>query len=213
MNYLEFQKKYQDVPILYSRDLVKRVRNPQAMRNQLRRWRGKGLLLKLRKGAYVLSGPACRRPDIHWIANCLYGPSYLSLEYALSFYGLIPERAADIVSVTTLKTMRFQNDLGSFVYRHVQPEAFQGFRSAGSGAAHFFMAEPEKAVVDFLYFHLAAFGGDAGEVGKVLKESYRFQNIESLNEKKLVRWAGLFGNSKLKRVVSGVCRLIREESK
>lgn len=67
----------------------------------------------------------------------------------MNFYGLIPEGVADMTAVTTRKTMRFENTLGRFIYQHIKPAAFRGFRTMGSGPNAFFMAEPEKAVVDF----------------------------------------------------------------
>ena len=211
MKYLEFQKKYRHFPIIYSRDLVRPAKSLQVMRNQIRRWQAKWLIEKLRRGIYILSagGPEQSRPDANWIANRLYEPSYLSLETALAFYGLIPEKVTELVSITPRKTMQFENKIGHFVYRHVKPVVFRGFQTAGEGEFAFFMAEPEKAVVDFLYFHLSDFKGNAKEI---LKESYRFQNIEGLKKKKLLGWCKLFQVRKLTRVVATFCAMIDEES-
>ena len=207
MNYLKFHQKYRDRPLLLSREVLRGVRNPQVLRNQLNRWQDKKLLLKLRRGAYVFMTEA--RPDRSWIANKLYEPSYLSLEYALDFYDLIPDRVADVTSLTTLKTMRFENKLGHFIYRHVNPRVFRGFRQMGDAKLLFFMAEPEKAVVDFLYFKLPVFKKGTAQI---LKESFRFQNYENLDPGKLKRWADLFENAKLTRVIDELCRMIRRES-
>lgn len=207
MNFIEFQRKYKNAPLIYSRDVVREAPNhEQAVRNQLGRWRTRKLLLKLKKGVYVLRGEA--GPDLNWIANRLYEPSYISLEHALSFYDLIPERVADITSVTTLKTKTFQNELGNFVYRHLKLEAFRGFKKAGAPKLPFFIAEPEKALVDFLYFNLPVFGR---EPVTVLKESYRFQNYEDLDKGKLRRLGELFGSAKLMRVLDKVCQMVEKE--
>ena len=208
MNYIEFHRKYKDRPLVLSRDVLKGLPDPQAMRNQLGRWQDRKLLSKLRRGVYVFTAEV--KPDVSWVANRLYEPSYLSLEYALSFYDLIPEKAADITSVTTLKTMRFKNKLGYFLYRHVKPEVFRGFRKMGDAKLPFFMAEPEKAVVDFLYFKLPVF--IKKETREILKESYRFQNYEDLDPRKLRRWAKLFQNAKLAKVTNEFCRMVREDS-
>jgi hypothetical protein len=58
------------------------------------------------------------------IANPLYGPSYISLEYALSYYGLIPERVESITSVTTKRSKKFITPLGSFSYEHIPLKAY-----------------------------------------------------------------------------------------
>ena len=207
MNYIEFQRKYKDKPVILSRDVVRQAKDPQAMRNQLGRWQARKLLLKLKRGVYIFA--AEEKPDVHWIANSLYEPSYLSLEYALSFYGLIPERVVDVTSITTLKTMHFKNELGHFVYRHVKPEVFRGFKKMGDNKLSFFMAEPEKAVVDFLYFKLPVL---KKQTEIVLRESYRFQDYEDLDQKKLKMWAKLFGNAKLDRVTGEFCRMIKQDS-
>jgi len=146
--------------------------------------------------------------DKNYAANVIYGPSYLSLEYALSFYGLVPERVTDITCVTTLKTAVFDNPLGRYVYQHIKPEAFRGFISMGEFPSRFFMAGPEKAVVDFLYLNLGKFKGNTVEL---LKESYRFQNVEDLDQAKLSAWGKLFKVKKLTGVIRDFCRWIDEE--
>jgi len=207
MNFIEFQTAYKDQPILYSRDLIRSGRHPQQVRNQLGRWLAKDYLLKLKKGVYTLKGSA---PDSNWLANSLYEPSYISLEYALNFYGLIPERVADVTSITTLKTKTFRNEIGNFVYRHIKPPVFRGFVQARSGRLSYFIAEPEKALVDFLYLNLPLFKQTG--IDSVLKESLRLQNVEALDPLKLRLWAKLFDNVKLTRVIGAVYRIVSEES-
>ena len=80
------------------------------------------------------------------------------MEYALNFYGLIPEKVADLTSVTTKKTTRFSAQEGTFIYQHIKPGAFRGFKTFKDEAnLTFFMALPEKAVVDFIYLNLEKF--------------------------------------------------------
>ena len=145
--------------------------------------------------------------DNNVIANVLYEPSYLSLEYALNLYGTIPEAVADVTSVTTRKTMRFTNELGIFIYQKIKPQAFRGFKKMGEGRNSFFIAEVEKAVVDFLYLNLGRFDNNTREV---LEQSYRFQNIEELNPQRLVELGRLFKTKKLMRVVRDLIRWIEE---
>ena len=118
MKYLEFQNKYRHFPIIYSQDLVRPAKNLQVMRNQIRRWQAKGLIEKLRRGIYILpaGGPEQSRPDANWIANRLYEPSYLSLETALAFYGLIPEKVTELVSITPRQTMQFKKKNRQFFF-------------------------------------------------------------------------------------------------
>lgn len=208
MDFLQFKRQFQNQRIILSQDIVRGLKNPQALRNQLTRWQKKGLLVHLRKGMYILNAED-RKADIDQtiIANILYQPSYISLEYALNFYGLIPEAVSDVTSVSTRKTSTFNNELGVFRYQHIDPKAFRGFKKAGEGKNTFFMAEAEKAVVDFIYLNLGQFQGNTREV---LEASYRFQNIESLNTKKLLELACFFGNEKLNRTIKDLANWVKE---
>jgi predicted transcriptional regulator of viral defense system len=201
MKYKDFKKQVLNWPVIFSRDVVSSGKSGQAVRNQLERWRKSGRVIRLKKGVFILADDD-RKVELPrpYLANQLYGPSYVSLEYALSYYGLIPERVNDITSVTSRKTMRFTNEAGTFIYRHVKPKAYRGFDMAeGESALRFFIAEPEKAVVDFLYFNLDKFAYD--DPG-VFEESYRFQNTERLDMKKVRRFAGIFENKKLVKIAS-----------
>ena len=208
MTFSQFRKQFQESPLILSRDMVGFVKNPQVLRNQFTRWAKKGWLIGLRRGVYLLNKND-RKIDMdnNMIANVLYEPSYLSLEYALNFYGIIPEAVADMTSVTTRKTMRFSNELGNFIYQKIKPQAFHGFKKTGERKNSFFIAEAEKAVVDFLYLNLSQFSTN---VRDILEHSYRFQHIEGLNPRRLIKLGGLFKSKKLMRVIKGLVHWIEE---
>lgn len=212
MDYTEFKNKHSKLPVITSRDAVHLEKGGQAMRNQLSRWRRRGLILEIKRGVYVLNKDDRKvEPSRIFLANRLYGPSYVSLEYALSFYGLIPERAADVTSVTTKKTSRFKNSFGAFVYRHIKPRAFRGFKSAKDEAGlPVFIAEPEKAAVDFIYLNLSKFTKPEKER---FAQSFRFQNTEKLSVKKVMFYAGLFKNHRLFIAAKGFCAFIKENKR
>jgi len=118
----------------------------------LSRWVKSGKLMRIRRGVYELIYPRRHSvPDL-FIANKLYSPSYISMETALSRYGLIPEVAMECISITVKTSRMFKNEYGSFVYHSVQPEAFTGYRTENNNGFEVLIAEPEKAVVDYLYF-------------------------------------------------------------
>jgi len=213
MNYNQFKNKFKDLPLIMSRVcVVEAGKNAQAIRNQLSRWQKNGLLIKLRRGAYLLNKNDRKiTPSRYFIANQLYAPSYISLESALSFYGLIPERVSDTTSVCSKKTARFKNELGVFIYQQIKNEAFKGFKAVkGQDGASFFIAEPEKAVVDFLYLNRNKLSKSAKDV---FERSYRFQNLETLRQKKIIESAKVFHNSKLSMLARGFCEFIKEQAK
>lgn len=212
MNYLEFKKKIQERPVFLSQDLEMFKEDKQVLRNQIGRWQKKGLLINLKKGVYLLNKYDRKiSPSRVFIANQLYSPSYISLEYALSFYGLIPERVVDVTCVTARKTQQFRNEFGLFIFRHIQKDGFTGFCvEKDEEGLPYFIASPEKAIVDFLYFNLNIFKKD---FLKVFKENLRFQNTAPLKKDKILSLARLFKNKKLTDVSKEFCEFIREENR
>ena len=90
----------------------------------------------------------------HLLAGAIYGPSYLSFEYALSHYGFIPERVYVYTSATYGKKKKklYKTDFGVFLYRDV-PECIypEGLRLEKEGKRYYQIASPEKALCDKLY--------------------------------------------------------------
>ncbi|MBU3942458.1 hypothetical protein KKA24_00575, partial [Patescibacteria group bacterium] len=170
----------------------------------------KKLLVRLKRGVYLLNANDRKiNPSRAYIANQLYTPSYVSLEYALKFYDLIPERVSDLTGITTRKTLWLKNEAGTFIYQHIKPQAFRGFKALKDEAAlTFFIAEPEKAVVDFFYLNLEKFEGADEEV---FEESYRLQNVEMLKARKVMKFAELFDSGKLMRLSQSFCKFIKKE--
>lgn len=123
-------------------------------RNNLTRWCRKGRLVKLRNQYYAFSECASMPDFARYVANRIYAPSYISLHSALSFYGMIPEEVVQVTSVTTLKTARFQNDLGTFHYQNVKTPLYFGYeiKTTQNGRGILF-ATPEKALLDLLYLN------------------------------------------------------------
>ena len=209
MNFNSFKAKYQKYPLLFSRDIYKDENTLQNDRNQLNRWVKSGLIVRLKRGVYLLNEQDRKiATDAGYIANNLYEPSYVSLEYALSFYGIIPEAVKDVTSVSTQKTMYIENELGNFVYQHIKPEAFRGFKNLKVGSLDVLIADPEKAIVDLVYLHLANFKSN---VRGMFEEFYRFQNLNDLDAEKLMVFAAMFCSKKLKEVIEILCEMVDEE--
>lgn len=89
-----------------------------------------------------------------YVANAIYGPSYLSFNTALSYWGLIPEGVYSFTSATTrkLKKKTYSNHLGTFTYRDVPPTAYPyGIKIINNEEYPFMIASKEKALCDKLY--------------------------------------------------------------
>ncbi len=113
------------------------------------RYTKKGFLCRLKRGLYISTN---RMPSPWLIANQLYKPSYISLESALSYHGLIPESVFSVTSITTKTTREFEAGDRLYLYRTIKRQAFCGYRSVEIGGEPILIAEREKALADYCYF-------------------------------------------------------------
>ena len=111
-----------------------------------------GQLIRLKRGLYVVSSEVSGKPvNACLCANHIYGPSYVSQQWALRWYGLIPERVYTMTSVTTKRTRMFENSLGRFTYEQVKSEYFAiGVNGVEEDGITFMMASREKALCDLI---------------------------------------------------------------
>jgi predicted transcriptional regulator of viral defense system len=119
---------------------------------QLTLWLKNGYIERVKRGFYVF---ADRKNELtpFEVAFFLYEPSYISLESALSIHGLIPDMVQSVVSVATKPTRRFTNTYGHFIYHTVSPKFFFGSVPKNGKYGKYLMATPEKAIIDYAYFH------------------------------------------------------------
>ncbi len=137
---------FDDLSLLYTKE------TRGNLRKLMYRWKQKGWISPLKKGLYELAYPKrLNIPDL-FIANKLYQPSYVSLETALSYHGIIPEVAMAVTSLTTKPTRQYRNEHGLFLYRTIRPKAFNGYYVEKVRGYDVLIAEPEKAFIDYLYF-------------------------------------------------------------
>ena len=108
-----------------------------------------GLFLKLRNNFYALKDS---HPPLFGIANKLYQPSYISLESALSHYGIIPEVVYAVTSVTPKPTREFKTPKSVFSYQRIKKSVFCGYSPVTIEGSVVLLADPEKALADYLYF-------------------------------------------------------------
>jgi len=110
-----------------------------------------GHIIRVKKGLYVFGpkysiGPYCKET----LANLIYGPSYISLEYALAFYGLIPERIEVVTSITNKRNKLFKTPVGIFSYKYIPLQKYSlGVTQLQLDEVHkIIIATKEKALAD-----------------------------------------------------------------
>lgn len=131
-------------------DCLKNYKNPRVKLNDLLK---KKVLIRVKKGIYVFGENVASSPySFEVLANMVYGPSYVSLEWACQFYRLIPEKVTTVTSVTPKRSREFQTPLGLFTYDHLAYDAYSvGFNLVKFTARQqALMASKEKALTDLL---------------------------------------------------------------
>lgn len=173
---------------------------------QLYRWRRAGKVVELRRGIYALAEPY-RKVPLHGpaVAGHIYHPSYLSLEWALSFHGLVPEKAGTFTSVTTRERRTFTNPLGRFTYRTVQPELFFGHSVRHIMGTEVRMATPEKALLDYWYL-------STGEWTVSRMQAMRFDPSALENEDRLQSVVNSADRPRLRRALAAWKEYVQLES-
>lgn len=192
MQFIEFQKQLINHPIFSLLDIQKAF--PDFSRRQLNRWKEKGYLIKIRQGYYSLLEKDLDRNFLLYVSNRIYSPSYISLEMALSYYNLIPEEVFQITSVCTKKTMDYQTDIGNFIYRHIKPSIYFGYKLIEYDKQHNIMiAEPEKALLDYFYLNPRISSWDDFIETRINQDEFNSQ----INLKTFKNYLSNFGNISL----------------
>lgn len=174
----------------------------------------KGLIQSIKKGLYVV-GPALsidRRPEPFLLANHILGPSYVSVETALSYYGLIPERVYEITSMTTQAPRKFNTPLGNFTYTRLPlPYYSFGIRCEKLADDQYAMvASAEKALCDKIITTSGLLFRSKKAASEFLLENMRMDEdvLKQLNIKEMGTWIkGTLKEESLSMVVSAIQEL------
>jgi len=179
--------------------------SPAEAGKQLSRWVKSGKLIQLRRGLYLLSEPYRKtQPHPFYLANKLQRGSYVSLQSALEYYGLIPEYVPAVTSITTRRSQTLATPLGNFIFRHVKSELFFDYVQIDMGGKQLaFVATPEKSLLDLLYLT------PSSDNPSYLRE-LRLQNLENLNIERLKSLASQTRSRKLIRATGILEDLLRE---
>jgi hypothetical protein len=169
-----------------------------------------GAVIRVKKGIYVFGERYKRRPfSTEVLANMICGPSYISLDYALHYYGLIPERVEAVTSVTVSRSRRFSTPVGLFIYHSVPMRAYPiGLDQIElDGGRSFLIAIPEKALADKIQADRGTAIRTQAEMRIYLLDSLRIdpEGLRKLNSETISQIADQYRSRKL-RLLSGLVR-------
>ena len=171
-------------------DLLKDYQRPNDKISELIK---AGKLTAVKNGLYV-SGPKMKlvRPEPFLVANHLRGPSYVSMETALSYWGLIPERVYEVSSVTTKSSRAYKTPLGAFTYMHSPlPYYAFGIKSVSLTQRQVaLIASPEKAVCDKIIQTSGVLLRSTKQAKEFLLDDLRIdeESLRQLNIKAMTSW-------------------------
>lgn len=167
-----------ETPYIDAQTLLSLLTDYRKPRERISRMVKNEELIRLKNGFYLIADKIGQGPNRHipyeQVANLLYGPSYVSLEWALSFYGMIPERVHTITSMTLGKDKEYHTPVGDFVYYRLSPDSYSiGItqKKAPDFVGGFLMASPEKALADIVF--KTCKGLDKDQLKRELLESKR----------------------------------------
>lgn len=193
-------------PILETGLLLAGPQNPAYIHRQLAAWVNGGKLWQLRRGLYVPTTPYQKvTPHPFLVANRLVPGSYVSLQTALAYFGLIPEYAPGVTCVTARKPGGWNTPFGEMIYRSIRRDFIFGYRRILVAQEQFaFVATPEKALLDLVCLEP---GGDQ----RAYLSSLRLQNVDRIDPEYLLALATRMKKPKLMRAAMTIIELYEEE--
>lgn len=160
------------------------IANRNTLYKKIQRLEEKQLIKRIIKGKYrFLLGSA----NDFVLANYFCHPSYISLESALSFYGIITGFSYKITSLTTKKSRSFDIDKKEFCYSQINKNFFWGYEKKDN----FLIADKEKALLDYIYFSL-----------KGLRDlDWKEIELNEIDKSKLINYGRRLKNKKLLKII------------
>lgn len=177
---------------------------PDSRYSKVKRLHAQGALLHIRRGLYCFTDRVGHRSAVHpyELAQHIYGPSYISLESALSFHQLIPERTLTVTSVAVKRSRQFMTPIGQFSFIHLPTTNFYvGVERIEENGHIFFMAKPWKAICDYVY----CYKKDWKSLDP-LRDSLRIDidQLPALREEEIKLFEDYYHHSRMSRFLEGV---------
>lgn len=178
----------------------------------LKRALNAGEVIRIHRGLYCLAPKYLRRkPDPLVFAQLIHGPSYISLETALSYHGWIPEAVYAITSASMDRAREFETPLGHFSFTRIPQKVLytevtriekqNGSETGLRAGENFLIASPLKSLADYVYAHRL----DWASIGPVV-ESLRVDesSLKSINLEIIDRLIDNYFSRRVRRFLKGL---------
>jgi hypothetical protein len=186
--------------------ILDELKNYASPKNKLSRMAKSGEIVQIVKGLYETD----YNTPPYLLAGSIYGPSYISFDFALSFYGLIPEKAQAVTCATfeKKKKKKYETPFGLFAYQDIPSGVFPLYvRICKEGDYYYRMALPEKALCDKLYTLSSV--RNVKELSTLLFEDLRIdeQEFQKLNAEIIQDLSEKYHATNIKKLCSLLRRL------
>jgi hypothetical protein len=201
---MEKKLLYSQATYLTSSYLVSLFDSHKAPKQKINDLIHKGELLRVKQGLYLLGPDYQRSYSKEVLAGMIYGPSAISLEYALSFHNLIPERVEAVTSICFKRDKSFKTAVGDFTYRYISDKRYSiGIEHHQTPLGNFLMASPEKALCDLVLFQKLE---SETEALTYCLENLRIDptGLMKLNTKKLIELSSVYRKKSVQNLIDAI---------
>jgi len=151
MKFIDLQNKLQELKIFNIRDLE--IIDANFNKSKISSWNKKWYIKNLRKWYYIFWNLNITQSLLYFIANKLYINSYISLEFALNYYWIIPEQSFVITSVSNKKTINFETFIWNFSYKKIKSGLFWWYNIININNNKILIWDLEKVILDYFYLN------------------------------------------------------------
>lgn len=168
----------------------------------------KGEIIHIKRGLYALAKKFQRKGiNLFELSQLIYGPSYVSFESALNYHGWIPEAVYTITSASAKNAKEFPTPLGVFVYKRIPfLMLFSGVERIESPQGSFLMANPWKALIDYVYVYKKQWRGIKPVVESLRVEKESLENTDCVFLSQLEE---IYKNSRVQKFIKGLKKDLR----
>ncbi len=206
MRWEELLSRFSEQPLFHTSHLGVFPDSRPVVLVQLSRWINAGKLAQLRRGWYLIQKPfRTKELSAAFVANTVVRPSYLSLEWALQYHGMIPDAAFQPTSITTRRGVHFTADDRYFLYHHVSPRFFHGYGSFEYSGERIIIATPEKSLLDHIYIFALR-----NPFSILWLEGLRLQNLDRFDIEEFRRLSSLVLRPGFSAAVETTAAFLRE---
>ncbi len=206
MTFLEFSKVFANDRLIDIRNVCTYFNGMD--RRRLYEWQNRGLISKIASNYYIMAGKPLDGQGLKTVACQIYAPAYIGLASALSWYNFIPEAVFQTIAITTRRNKYITTTLGDFRYHSIKTGLFFGISVVVRDNDHFFISDPEKTLLDHLYFT-----ADSDKKETLAGMRLNTEEIRRIvDRKKLQNYLQLFVSTKLVRAVRQLTEMTYVES-